>query len=148
MICEVEVDPETGKVAVARLCAVDDTGTPVNPLLLKGQLHGSIAQGLGEALTEQVIYEPDTAQLLTGSFLDYAMPRAHDLPAITSALHPVPTSTNLIGVKGGAEAGNAGAPAALIHAIIDALSPWGITDLPLPATPERIWRAIRNGGSK
>src|SRR5262249_47227120 len=146
MICEVEVDPETGNVAVASLCAVDDTGTAVNPLLLEGQLHGSIAQGLGEALTEEMIYEPDTAQLLTGSFLDYAMPRAGDLPAITSALHPVPTATNLIGVKGGAEAGNAGAPVAIIHAIIDALSPWGITDLPLPATPGRIWRAISNAG--
>jgi carbon-monoxide dehydrogenase large subunit len=144
IICEVEVDPETGSVAVARICAVDDTGTPINPLLLEGQLHGSIAQGLGEALTEEMIYEPDTAQLVTGSFLDYAMPRAGDLPAIISALHPVPTSTNLIGVKGGAEAGNAGAPAAIVHAIIDALSPWGITDLPLPATPERIWGAIRN----
>jgi carbon-monoxide dehydrogenase large subunit len=148
MICEVEVDPETGKVTVIRICAVDDTGTAINPLLLEGQLHGSIAQGLGEALSEEMIYEPDTAQLLTGSFLDYAMPRAGDLPAIISALHPVPTSTNLIGVKGGAEAGNAGAPAAIIHAIIDALSPWGITDLPLPAAPERIWRAISNARAR
>jgi aerobic carbon-monoxide dehydrogenase large subunit len=144
MICEVEIDPQTGKVAVARICAVDDTGTAVNPLLLEGQLHGSVAQGLGEALSEEIVYEPDTAQLLTGSFLDYAMPRAGDVPAIISALHPVPTSTNLIGVKGGAEAGNAGAPAAIMHAIIDALSPWGIAELPLPATPERIWRALRN----
>jgi carbon-monoxide dehydrogenase large subunit len=144
MICEVEVAPDTGEVAVVRICAVDDTGTAINPLLLEGQLHGSIAQGLGEALTEEMIYERDTAQLLTGSFLDYAMPRASDLPAIVSALHPVATSTNLIGVKGGAEAGNAGAPAAIIHAIIDALSPWGVTDLPLPATPERVWRAVGN----
>ena len=142
MICEVDVDPDTGKVAVARWSAVDDVGRVINPLTLEGQLHGSIAQGLGEALVEEVVYDRDTAQLLTGSFMDYAMPRADDVPDIASDHDLVPTKTNLLGVKGGSEAGNVGAPAAIVNAIIDALSPWGVTDLPMPATPERVWRAI------
>jgi carbon-monoxide dehydrogenase large subunit len=147
MICEVELEPDTGKVQVVRLCAVDDAGTVMNPLTLDGQLHGSIAQGLGEALMEEMVYEPEAGQLLTGSFMDYAMPRAADMPAIVSEVHPVPTKTNPLGVKGGAEAGNAGAPPAIVHAILNALEPWAVTDLPLPATPERIWRAMQNSGS-
>ena len=143
MICEVEVDPDTGKVEVARLSAVDDAGVVINPLTLEGQLHGSIAQGLGEALLEEVVYERETGQLLTGSFIDYAMPRADDIPHIASDVAPVPTRTNPLGVKGGSEAGNVGAPPAIVNAIIDALSPWGVTELPMPATPERVWRAIR-----
>jgi carbon-monoxide dehydrogenase large subunit len=143
MICEVEVDPETGRVQVVSLAAVDDVGAVVNPLTLEGQLHGSIAQGLGQALFEEIIYERETGQLLTGSFMDYAMPRADDVPDIRSEVHLVPTKTNLLGVKGGSEAGNVGVPPAVVHAIIDALSPWGITDVPLPATPERVWRLIR-----
>ena len=142
MICEVEVDQDTGSVRVVRLSAVDDVGVVVNPITLEGQLHGSIAQGLGEALFEQVIYDRESAQLLTGSFIDYGMPRADDMPHITSDVAPVPTKTNLLGVKGGSEAGNVGAPAAIVNAIIDALSPWGITDVPMPATAERVWRAI------
>jgi carbon-monoxide dehydrogenase large subunit len=142
MICEVELEPDTGKVHVLSLACVDDAGTVVNPLTLDGQLHGSIAQGFGEALVEEMVYERGTGQLLTGSFMDYSMPRAPDMPQIVSEVHPVPTKTNLLGVKGGAEAGNAGAPPAIVHAILDALSPWGITDIPIPATPERIWRKI------
>jgi len=142
MICEVEVDQDTGKVQVVSLSAVDDVGVVVNPITLEGQLHGSIAQGLGEALFEQVIYDRESGQLLTGSFIDYGMPRADDMPDITSDVAPVPTKTNLLGVKGGSEAGNVGAPAAIVNAIIDALSPLGITDLPIPATPERVWRII------
>ncbi|MSQ70211.1 MAG: xanthine dehydrogenase family protein molybdopterin-binding subunit [Betaproteobacteria bacterium] len=147
MICEVEVDPETGAVKVVALSAADDVGTVVNPLTLEGQLHGSVAQGLGQALFEEVVYERETGQLLTGSFLDYGMPRADDLPHMRAEVHAVPTKTNLLGVKGGSEAGNVGAPPAIIHAILDALSPWGITDLPMPATAERVWRAIHNPGA-
>jgi len=142
MICEVEVDPDTGKVEVVRLSAVDDAGVVVNPLTLEGQLHGSIAQGLGEALIEEVVYERETGQLLTGSFIDYGMPRADDMPHIVSDNVSVPTKTNLLGVKGGSEAGNVGAPSAIVNAIIDALSPWGVTDIPMPATSQRVWRAI------
>jgi carbon-monoxide dehydrogenase large subunit len=142
MVCEVEVDPETGRVGLVSLAAVDDVGAVVNPLTLEGQLHGSIAQGLGQALLEEVVYERESGQLVSGSFMDYAMPRADDLPNIRSEVHLVPTKTNLLGVKGGAEAGNIGVPPAVAHAIIDALSPWGVTDVPLPATPERIWRLL------
>src|SRR5205823_12704393 len=109
-----------------------------------GQLHGSTAQGLGEALLEQMLYDRDSGQLLTGSFTDYAMPRADNMPVIASAVHPVPTKSNPLGVKGGSESGNMGAPAAIINAIIDALSPFGVTDMPLPATPERVRRAIHH----
>jgi carbon-monoxide dehydrogenase large subunit len=142
MICEVELDPETGKVQVVSLASVDDSGVIVNPLTLEGQVHGSIAHGLGEALLEEVVYERETGQLISGSFMDYGMPRAHDMPPILSEFHPVPAKTNPLGVKGGGEAGNAGAPPAIIHAIIDALAPWGVTDIQMPATPERVWRAI------
>ena len=145
MICEVELDAETGMVTVVRLAAVDDVGVIINPITLEGQLHGSIAQGLGQALFEEVVYARDSGQLLTGSFIDYAMPRADDMPPIACEVHLVPTKTNLLGVKGGSEAGNVGAPPAIVHAIIDALSPWAVTDVPMPATPERIWRLLREG---
>ena len=147
MICEVEVDPDTGTIRVDRLSAVDDVGVVVNPLTLDGQLHGSIAQGLGETLVEEVVYDRDSGQLLTGSFMDYCMPRADIMPDIVSEVALVPAKTNLLGAKGGSEAGNAGTPAAIINAVIDALSPWGITDIPMPATPERVWRAIRDAAT-
>jgi carbon-monoxide dehydrogenase large subunit len=101
-----------------------------------------VAQGLGETLMEEVVYDRETGQLLTGSFMDYGMPRADDMPDIVSEAAPVPTKTNLLGVKGGSEAGNVGAPPAIVNAIIDALSSWGVTDIPMPATPQRIWRSI------
>lgn len=144
MIAEVEVSAETGVVSVVKLSSVDDAGTILNPLLLEGQLHGSIAQGLGETLFEAVVYDPDSGQLLTGSFMDYAMPRAQDLPAIVSAYHPVPAKTNPLGVKGGSEGGNVSVPGAVANAILDALSPFGVTDIKLPARAETIWRAIKN----
>lgn len=144
MIAEVELDPETGFIRVDRLYSVDDTGTVINPLTLEGQLHGSIAQGLGEALLETVVYEPGTGQLLTGSFMDYAMPRADVMPEIVSELAPMPTKLNPLGAKGGSEAGNTAAPAAIINAVLNALSPWGITDIAVPARPEQVWRAIRD----
>lgn len=142
IVCEVEVDDETGVIRVDRLSAVDDVGVPVNPLTLHGQLHGSVAQGLGETLVEAVVYEPGTGQLLTGSFLDYAMPRADIMPQIASELSLVPTKTNLLGVKGGSEAGNVATPAAIVNAVVDALAPFGVDELPLPATPERVWRQL------
>jgi carbon-monoxide dehydrogenase large subunit len=144
MICEVEVDPDSGTVELLNIYAVDDVGVIVNPLTLEGQLHGSLAQGIGEALFEQMIYSQDSAQLLTGSFMDYGMPRAEHIPNVASEYALVPTKTNLLGVKGGSEAGNVGAPPAIINAIIDALSGFGIDDMPLPATAERIWQAIRS----
>ena len=146
MICEVEIDPDTGTIEVSRLSAVDDVGVVVNPLTQEGQLHGSIAQGLGETLVEQVVYDRESGQLLTGSFMDYCMPRADNMPDIVSEVALVPTETNLLGVKGGSEAGNVGAPAAIVNAAIDALGPLGVTDIPLPATPERVRRAIDEAG--
>jgi len=144
MICEVEVDTDTGAVTVVKLSAVDDVGTVINPLTLEGQLHGSTAQGLGETLLEQMIYQRESGQLLTGSFQDYAMPRADNMPDIVSAIRPVPTKLNPLGVKGGSEPGNVGAPAAIINAIVDALSSYHVADVPMPATPERIWRIIQS----
>jgi len=143
MVAEVEVDPDTGRVEVVALTAVDDVGSVVNPLILEGQLHGSIAQGLGAVLMEELVYERGSGQLLTGSFMDYAMPRADDFPDLRSDVHLVPTKTNLLGVKGGSEAGNVGVPPAVVHAIIDAL---GVSDVPLPATAERVWRLIPRRG--
>ena len=143
MIVEVEVDPETGTVKVERLCAVDDAGTVINPLTIEGQVHGSIAQGLGEALFEELVYDRQTGQLLSGSFMDYAMPRADVMPEIESEFAPVPTKNNPLGTKGGSEPGNVGAPGAIHNAIIDALAPLGVTNLPIPAKPERIWRALQ-----
>ena len=147
IVCEVEVDPETGVITVDRLSAVDDVGFAVNPLTLHGQLHGSVAQGLGEALIEEMVYDRENGQLLTGSFLDYGMPRADIMPDIAAEMAMVPTKTNLLGVKGGSEAGNVATPAAIVNAVLDALSPWCIEDLPLPATPERIWRSIQGAAA-
>jgi len=143
MVAEVEVDPDTGGIQVDRLYAVDDVGVVVNPLTLEGQLHGSIAQGLGETLIEQILYDRESGQLLTGSFMDYGMPRADMMPDIVSDMALVPTKNNPLGVKGGSEAGNCGVPSAVVHAVLDALSPWNLTDIQLPATSERVWKAIR-----
>jgi carbon-monoxide dehydrogenase large subunit len=145
-ICEVEVDPDTGKVALQKYIVVDDVGTVINPLLLKGQIYGGIAQGVGQILMEDIAHDPDSGQLLSGSFMDYAMPRADDFCGIEVESHPVPTPTNPLGAKGAGEAGTVGAMPAVMNAIIDALSPFDVTHLDLPATPERIWRAMRESG--
>ncbi len=142
-VCEVEVDLESGVVKVERLYTVDDVGVAVNPLTLHGQLHGSVAHGLGETLMESVVYEKGSGQLLTGSFMDYAMPRADVMPDIVSESLCIPTKTNPLGVKGGSEAGNVGMPAAIINAVRYALAPLGVDEITLPATPETVWRAIR-----
>jgi carbon-monoxide dehydrogenase large subunit len=141
-VCEVEVDPETGVVAIDRYWAVNDFGVQVNPLLVAGQAHGGIAQGIGQALMENVSYSED-GQLLAGSFMDYAMPRAGDLPSIATGSHSVPCTTNPLGAKGCGEAGCAGSLPAVMNAIVDALKPLGITHIDMPATPERVWAAIQ-----
>ncbi|WP_455374153.1 xanthine dehydrogenase family protein molybdopterin-binding subunit [Limibacillus halophilus] len=145
-LCEVEVDPETGRVEVLDYWVVDDVGLVINPLLMAGQIQGGVAQGLGQALMEKMVYDPDSGQLLTASFMDYAMPRAPDLPSLKVASHPVPTPSNPLGVKGVGEAGVVGSLPAVISAICDALSPLGVRHVDMPATPERIWRAIQRAG--
>jgi len=147
-ICEVEVDPATGRVEIVRYIAVDDVGTVINPMLVDGQVHGGVAQGIGQAMMENVEYDPESGQLLSGSFMDYAMPHADDMPSIEVDLHVVPTPTNPLGVKGAGEAGSVAAPPALMNAIVDALAPLGVQHVEMPATPEKVWRAIQQAGAK
>ena len=137
-ICEVEVDPASGETRLERYTVVDDFGFAMNPMLLAGQVHGGTVQGIGQALLEHAVYDADSAQRLTGSFMDYAMPRAGDVPSFDSGFHHVPCTTNPLGVKGAGEAGAVGAPAAVINAIVDAL---GVPHIDMPATPEKVWRA-------
>jgi carbon-monoxide dehydrogenase large subunit len=142
-VAEVEIDPETGQVEVVRYSSVNDFGTIVNPLLVAGQVHGGVVQGIGQVLMEVVRYD-EGGQLLTGSFMDYALPRAPDVPAaIGFESHPVPATTNPLGVKGCGEAGCAGALVSVTNAIVDALSAVGIRRFDMPATPNRVWEAIR-----
>ncbi len=142
-VVEVEIDPKTGAVAIERYTVVDDFGRTINPLLLEGQVHGGIVQGIGQALLEHAVYDGDSGQLLAGSFMDYAMPRAGDLPAFAFATHNVPTPANPLGVKGAGEAGAVGAPPAVINAIVDALHHRaGVRHIDMPATPQRIWNAL------
>ena len=142
-ICEVEVDPLTGHVQVVDYLVVDDVGTMINPVGVKGQIHGGVAQGLGQALMEQVVYDRDSGQLLSGSLMDYAMPRAADMPPIHVESNAVPTKLNPMGAKGAGEAGTVGAIPAVMNAVIDALTPLGVKTLEMPATPEKVWAAIR-----
>ncbi|MEC7490314.1 MAG: xanthine dehydrogenase family protein molybdopterin-binding subunit [Pseudomonadota bacterium] len=142
-VCEVEIDPETGLVEIIGYWVVDDVGNVINPIIVKGQIHGGIAQGVGQVLGEQVAYEPDTGQLMTGSFMDYQMPRAADFPNIVIETNGVPTQRNPLGVKGAGEAGTVGALPASMNAVMDALSCAGVTHFDMPATPNRVWNAIR-----
>jgi carbon-monoxide dehydrogenase large subunit len=141
-VCEVEVDPETGHVDIVAWTALDDVGLAVNPLILHGQAHGAVAQGLGQALCEAIRYDPDSAQLLTGSFMDYAMPRADTVPPIETLITEVPASSHPHGVRPGGEGGTTPALGVVINAIVDALSEYGVEHVDMPATPERVWRAI------
>ena len=143
-VCEVEIDEATGEVRVVRYSVVDDVGRMINPMLVKGQIHGGIVQGLGQALFERLVYDSATAQLVTGSFMDYTMPRADDMPLFDVASHEVPTKVNPLGAKGVGEAGTVGALPALMNAVNDALAPLGVRHLDMPVTPERVWRAIRD----
>ena len=142
-ICEVEVDPETGHVDVVRFSVVDDFGNLINPLLAAGQVHGGVAQGVGQALIEEAVYDDESGQLMTGSFMDYGMPRASDLPMFDTDWNIVPCRTNPLGTKGAAEAGAIGAPPAVIAAVVDALSDLGVTHVDMPATPGNVWQAIQ-----
>ena len=141
-IAEVEIDPETGVVDVVRYSVTDDVGKAINPLIVAGQVHGGVTQGIGQALYEHTVFDADSGQLLSGSFMDYTLPRADNLPPIEVALIEVPCGTNPLGVKGAGEAGAVGSPPAIINAIIDALKDDGVTHIDMPATPEKIWRAL------
>jgi carbon-monoxide dehydrogenase large subunit len=141
-ICEVEIDIETGVPQVVRYNVVDDVGTVLNPLLLHGQVQGGIAQGVGQALMEDIRFDAG-GQLITASFMDYAMPRAHNLCDMEVEANPVPTKTNPLGTKGAGEAGCVGALPAVVNAVVDALSDYGVRHIEMPATPERIWRAMQ-----
>jgi len=144
-VCELEIDRDTGAVEIVRYSVVDDVGTVLNPLLLHGQITGGIAQGAGQILREDIRFDPDTGELLTGSFMDYAMPRASDLCAVAIKSNPVPTKTNPLGVKGAGEAGTVGAMPAVANALVDALSEFGVRHIEMPATAEVIWRAMGGG---
>ncbi len=145
--CEVEIDQDTGDVRVIGYWAVDDVGTVINPMIVEGQVQGGVAQGLGQALRERCVYDATNGQLLSGSFMDYAIPRASDMPAIVSEFDEgQPCTNNPLGAKGCGEAGSIGAPAAIVSAVLDALRPLGVTDVQLPLTSEQIWKAIQTSG--
>ena len=142
-VCEVEVDADTGKVTLESYSVVDDMGKVINPLLAHGQVQGGVVQGIGQALLEDVRFDPGSGQLLTGSLMDYCLPRADDIPRLDIEMHEVPCTSNPIGVKGAGEGGTVGATPTVINAILHALEPFGVTDIGLPATPERVWAAIK-----
>jgi len=143
-ICELEIDPGTGETKIVNFTAVDDFGKVINPMIVEGQVHGGLTQGIGQALLEGCAYDPESGQLLTGSFMDYALPRTDDVPSFKVATKETPCTHNPLGVKGCGEAGAIGAPAAVMNAITDALWPLGIRDVPMPATPQTVWRAIQS----
>jgi carbon-monoxide dehydrogenase large subunit len=143
-ICEVEIDRATGETRIVSFTAVDDFGRVVNPMIVEGQVHGGLAQGIGQALLEGCVYDSESGQLLTGSYMDYALPRAEDLPFFKVGMKETPCTHNPLGVKGCGEAGAIGAPAAVMNAVVDALSALGIRDIEMPATSERVWRAMQD----
>ena len=145
-VCEVEVDPDTGVVEIVHYAAVDDVGRAVNPLIVHGQVHGGITHGLGQALSEYCVYDRDTGQLLSGSLLDYALPRADRVPFFTTELSEVPTPTHPLGIRPAGEGGTTPALGAVVNAIVDALAEFGVTHIEMPATPARVWRAIHDNG--
>ena len=145
--CELEVDPETGEVVIDRYFVVDDLGRVLNPLIVRGQIQGGVVQGLGQALLEHQVYDRQSGQLISGSFMDYGMPRADTMPNVEAELEEVPCKTNPLGVKGIGESGTIGAPPTVINAVIDALSPLGIDRIEMPATPLRVWQAISRARS-
>jgi aerobic carbon-monoxide dehydrogenase large subunit len=142
-VCEVEIDAGTGAVSIARYTIVDDFGRVINPLTLAGQVHGGTVQGIGQALYEDLVYDAESGQLITGSFMDYCLPRADNVPSFSFAYNEIPTTANRLGVKGSGEAGAIGAPPAVMNAVIDALSEYGVDQLDMPATPEKIWRIVQ-----
>jgi aerobic carbon-monoxide dehydrogenase large subunit len=146
-VCELEVDPETGEVTIDRYFVVDDLGRVLNPLIVRGQIHGGVVQGLGQALLEHQVYDRQSGQLISGSFMDYGMPRADTMPNVEAELEEVPCKTNPLGVKGIGESGTIGAPPTVINALIDALAPLGVDRIDMPATPLRVWQAISRARS-
>ena len=144
-VCEVEVDAETGVVELVRYTTVDDCGRAVNPMILHGQTHGGIAQGVGQALWESCAYDPETGQLLSATLMDYALPRADMLPSFTTEISEVPSTAHPLGLRGGGEGGTTPALGAVVNAICDALAELGVEHIEMPATPERVWRAIQEG---
>ncbi|MEO5764030.1 MAG: molybdopterin cofactor-binding domain-containing protein, partial [Casimicrobiaceae bacterium] len=142
-ICEVEIDPDTGVVHIASFSACDDFGNIINPMIVEGQVHGGVCQGIGQALLENCVYDKDSGQLLTGSYMDYAMPRAGDVPSFKVATKVTPCTHNPLGAKGCGEAGAIGAPAALMNAVLDAMAEAGIKHFDMPATPHRVWQALQ-----
>ncbi len=147
-VAEVEIDPETGAWRLAAYAMLHDFGRVLNPKLLEGQLQGGVAQGFGQAALERVAHDPASGQVLSGSWMDYAMPRADDLPALSLVTRPTPAPSHPLGIKGAGEAGAAGAPPAVMNALMDALAPLGVRALQMPATPERVWRAIRDAAAR
>jgi carbon-monoxide dehydrogenase large subunit len=142
-IAEVEVDPETGEVTLERYTAVDDFGTLLNPMLTLGQIQGGVVQGIGQALLEHTVYDAESGQMLSGSLMDYTLPRAADIPSLDITFNGVATAANPLGLKGAGQAGAIAAPQAVVCAVLDALAPLGVTHIDMPLTSERVWRAIR-----
>jgi carbon-monoxide dehydrogenase large subunit len=146
-VAEVEIDPETGVTRIVRYTGISDFGTIVNPMIVDGQLHGGVAQGIGQALMEEISYD-ESGQPITGSFMDYAMPRAGDIPLMATGDHPSPAKSNPLGTKGCGEAGCAGSLVCIVNAALDALSEYGVTQIDMPLTPERVWRAIEDAKTR
>jgi carbon-monoxide dehydrogenase large subunit len=143
-VCEVEIDPDTGVTQIVRYTTMDDVGRVINPMIVAGQVHGGIAQAVGQALLENTHYDPDSGQLVTGSLLDYCLPRADDLPNFdTFTDETTPCKINPLGAKGVGELGTVGGTPTVMNAVVDALRPMGIKHIEMPATPEKVWRAIR-----
>jgi carbon-monoxide dehydrogenase large subunit len=142
IVCALSIDADTGRPAIEKLVWVDDAGTVINPLLAEGQLHGSLAQGLGQVLMEEIVYDAD-GQLVTGTLMDYAIPRAADVPPVVIEKTCTPSPLNPLGAKGVGEAGCIGIPPAVVNAAVDALAPFGVTSLEMPLTPARLWQAVR-----
>jgi carbon-monoxide dehydrogenase large subunit len=143
-LCEVELDPDTGDLAITRYAIVDDVGRVFNPMIVEGQVHGGLVQGLGQALVEHCVYEEGSGQFLTASLMDYGLPRADLFPSFAVAFNEVPCTTNPLGVKGVGEAGTTGGTPALVSAALNALAPLGVAAIDMPLTPERVWRAIQD----
>jgi carbon-monoxide dehydrogenase large subunit len=147
-VCEVEVDPDTGRVDILRYASVDDVGRCINPLIVDGQTHGAIAQGVGQAMWEQCYTDPDSGQPLCGSLMDYGMPRSDSLPSFVTEIAEVLSPTNPLGIKAGGEGGTTAAPAVMVSAIVDALSVYGVRNITMPATPFNVWSTIQNAKNK
>jgi carbon-monoxide dehydrogenase large subunit len=147
-ICEVEIDPQTGAMTITRYASIDDVGRCINPLIVHGQTHGAIVQGVGQAICEQIYLDPDSGQPLTGSLMDYGMPHADNVPSFNVGIAEVLSPTNPLGIKAGGEGGTTAAPAAVVSAVLDALRPLGVRDIAMPVTPYAIWSAIEQAKTR